>query len=287
MKLRVSGSDIAGSSSNRSNEPLDIGKKLVCPADYSNRFKGAGYKTIAEGLQAFNDLGCLPEDAKLTRMDDGDGLVQTFISRRAKFHSTYSLKFNRNEIQLATKRKLHANDEITPGTKEKLTRQKLFRKDDETATYSKPLLKAATLDLDTRVRQCAVNLQDQLLLARLSGEDLSAVGAEFYSQCLVSLYNRDRDKASPSHDDCDTNTAKHTAFAERVSYVQAALGEEDTSPVFQLSVLKKIYVDRVDQLGGDSSVIHSTRLKDSPLFPSTGRIQRRSKCVVFGQGKRR
>ena len=53
-------SDIAGSSSNRSNTPLDwskclfcqkdTGKKLVCPADYSDRFKGAGYKTIAEAL---------------------------------------------------------------------------------------------------------------------------------------------------------------------------------------------------------------------------------------------
>ena len=69
------------------------------------------------------------------------------------------------------------------------------------------------------------------------------------------LYNRDRDrdKASTSHDDC--HTARRTAFAELVSYVQAALQDKDTSPVFQLSVVKKLYVDRVDQLEGDSSVI--------------------------------
>lgn len=73
----------------------------------------------------------------------------------------------------------------------------------------------------------------------------------------MSLYNRDRDsdKASTSHDDCNTNTAKRTAFAELVSYVEAALQDKDTSPVFQLSVVKKLYIDRVDQLGGDSSVI--------------------------------
>ena len=125
------------------------------------------------------------------------------------------------------------------------------------------------MDLDTRIRQCADNLQDQRLLARLSGGDLIAIGAEYHSQCLVSLYPRDRDKASTSHDDCDMNTAKRTAFAELVSYVQAALEDEDTSPVFQLSLLKKLYVDRVDQLGGDSSVIHSTRLKEKILryFP--------------------
>ena len=91
----------------------------------------------------------------------------------------------------------------------------------------------------------------------LSGGDLIAIGAEYHSQCLVSLYNRDRDsdKASTSHDDCNTNTAKRTAFAELVSYVEAALQDKDTSPVFQLSVVKKLYIDRVDQLGGDSSVI--------------------------------
>ena len=204
----------------------DTVKKLVCSADYSDRFKGAGYKTIGEALQAFNDLGCLPKDVNLTRMDDGDGLEQTFVSRRAKFYTACSLKFNKNEIQRATKRKMHANDEISPGTKKQFTRQKLFRKEDATApclfsdepaTYSKPLHKAATLDLDTRVRQYAVNLQDQRLLARLSGGDLFATGAEYHSQCLASLYNRDRDKASTSHDDCDTNTPKRTAFAELIS----------------------------------------------------------------------
>ena len=232
----VSGSDISGSSSNRRNKPLDWskclfcqkdnGKKLACPADYSDRFKGAGYKTIDEALHALNDLGCLPKDVNLTRMDDGDGLEQTFVSRGAKLDTACSLKFNKNEIQRATKQKMHENDEISPGTKKQFTRQKLFRKEDATAhclfcdepaTYSKPLHKAETLDLDTRVSHCAVNLQDQRLLARLSGGDLIVTGAEYHSQCLVTLYNRDRDKASTSHDDCDTNTPKRTAFSALIS----------------------------------------------------------------------
>ena len=73
----------------------------------------------------------------------------------------------------------------------------------------------------------------------------------------MSLYNRDRDrdKASTSRDDCHINTARRTAFAELVSYLQAALQDKDTSPVLQLSVVKKLYVERVDQLEGDSSVI--------------------------------
>lgn len=280
----VSSSDITSSLSNKSDTPLewskcifcqeDTGKKLVCPADYADRFRGAGYKTIAETLQAFYDLGCLPDDVNLTRMNDGDGLEQTFVSRRAKFHTTCSLKFNKNELQRATKRKTSADEEISPGAKKKYTRQNLFRKDeaadicffcDEPATDSKPLHKASTLDLDTRVRQCAVNVQDQRLIAKLSERDLIAKGAEYHTQCLVSLYNRDRDRAGTSHDQDDTNTAKSTAFAELISYIQDALKDKDTTPVFQLSELKKLYVDRVDQLGGDPSVVHSTRLKEKIL----------------------
>ena len=74
----ISDSDIAGSSSNTSNTPSDwskclfcqkdTGKKLVCLADCGDRFKGTGYKTVAEALQAFNDLGRLLEDVNLTRM---------------------------------------------------------------------------------------------------------------------------------------------------------------------------------------------------------------------------
>ena len=110
-----------------------------------------------------------------------------------------------------------------------------------------------------------INLQDNQLLAKLSGRDLIAIGAEYHSQCLVSLYNRNRDRASTSHDQDNTCMAKNTAFAELISYIQDALEDEDTTPVFQLSELKKLYVDRVDQLGGDSSVIHSTRLKEKIL----------------------
>ena len=43
-------------------------------------------------------IDCLPEDVLLTRMDDGDGLEQTLVSRRAKFHTACSLKFNKSEI---------------------------------------------------------------------------------------------------------------------------------------------------------------------------------------------
>ena len=72
------------------------------PKRHADRFKGAGYKTITEALQTFNDLGCLPEDVTLTHRDDCDGLEPTFVSERAKFHSACV----RSQIQTLSYRKI-------------------------------------------------------------------------------------------------------------------------------------------------------------------------------------
>ncbi|KAL9958614.1 hypothetical protein ACROYT_G035654 [Oculina patagonica] len=234
----VSSSDITSSLSNKSDTPLEwskcifcqegTGKKLVCPADYADRFKGAGYKTIAETSQAFYDLGCLPDDVNLTRMNDGDGLEQTFVSRRTKFHTTCSLKFNKNELQRATKWKASADEE------------KNFK------TSSKKMKPLVFVSFVTNLQQ----IQNH------------SIKPQHWTSTLECASVQYRDRAGTLHDQDDTNTAKSTAFAELISYIQDALEDKDTTPVFQLSELKKLYADRVDQLGGDPSVVHSIRLKE-------------------------
>ena len=52
--------------------------------------------------------------------------------------------------------------------------------------------RASTLELDARVRHCALQLQDKPLLAKLSVGDMVAQDAEYHVKCLVSLYNRAR-----------------------------------------------------------------------------------------------
>ena len=96
--------------------------------------------------------------------------------------------------------------------------------------------------------------------------DLIATEAKYYAQCLVSLYNRQRDKKGTSEGECDTNNAHSTAFAELIAFMQCSHAEQGISPVFKLSVLKKMYSDRVAELGGQSSEVHSTRLKNRILI---------------------
>ena len=60
-------------------------------------------------------------------------------------------------------------------------------------TVPATLSKVATLELDIKVRQSAIKLQDEQLLAKLSSGDLIAQDAQYHVQCLASLYNRARD----------------------------------------------------------------------------------------------
>ena len=212
-------------------------------------------------------------------MDDGDGLEKTFTQRKAKFHKTCRLKFNQTELKRAAKRKMCVKDEVTDiGAQEKFTRQKVSRASspvnkcffcEQPASDALPLHKVSTFGLDSRVRQCAMNLQDQHLLAKLSEGDLIATEAEYHVQCLVSLYNRDRDRPKTSDTEYGANFAHSTVFAELISYMQTVLEDENIAPVFKLSTLKKLYTDRIYQLGESPSVVHSTRFKTKILsyFP--------------------
>lgn len=73
------------------------------------------------------------------------------------------------------------------------------------------LRNAATFNVDIRVRQCALKLQDKPLLAKLSAGDLIAQEAKYHAKCLTPLYT----KAQES----DTDNVIHgIAFAGLVSY---------------------------------------------------------------------
>ena len=51
---------------------------------------------------------------------------------------------------------------------------------------------AETYNIDAEVRQCALELEDERLTARLAGGDMIAIEAKYHLRCLVDLYNRHR-----------------------------------------------------------------------------------------------
>ena len=85
---------------------------------------------------------------------------------------------------------------------------------DTNAEAGESLHTASTLELDARVRKCALELQDKPLLAKLSSGNMLAQGAEYHINCLVALYNRAQASKSCSSDN-DVDAINHSiAFAE-------------------------------------------------------------------------
>lgn len=78
---------------------------LKCPSTCIRGRGGVAYKTMAENLQSFSDINCLPSNLQLARLDEGEGIEATFRQRDAKWHDSCRLKFNCTKLKRAEKRK--------------------------------------------------------------------------------------------------------------------------------------------------------------------------------------
>ena len=66
---------------------------------------------MADNLEAFNQLNCLPWNLKLSRLDDGQGLEATFRQHEAKWHDSCRLKYNSTKLRRAEKKKAPRGDD--------------------------------------------------------------------------------------------------------------------------------------------------------------------------------
>jgi hypothetical protein len=239
----------------------DTSETLCCPAASKRPTGGSGYKTLANHLLSFSEIGCLPKSIDLSRLDDGEGMQATFEHHGAKWHNSCRLKFNQTELLRAEKRKTPCEDNAD--APRKYTRQSV----DKTVPSGKKcffcdkpegkerLRKASTFDLNTHLRKIALKLEDKPLLAKLSGPDLVAQEAEYHLKCLVSLYNKARDtKTTEEPDQDDVNHG--IALAELVSYIDEARMDALVAPVFKLVDLTTMYTNH--QAGTTWSSRHRT-----------------------------
>ena len=137
----------------------------------------------------------------MSQLNEGEGIETCFRYHIAKWHDSCGLKFNKSKLQQAEKRKAISQESTIANVGKKFTRRSKQQLPiyephcffcDKKAEAGECLRKAATLELDFRVRKCAQQLQDEPLLAKLSAGDMVALDAEYHNKCLVSLYNRVR-----------------------------------------------------------------------------------------------
>lgn len=247
---------------------------LQCPADSKRSDVGAGYKTLAENILQFNELGCMPIQMSLARLDEGDGIETTFVRCKARWHKSCYLLFNSTKLNRAKKRhaptpEASVNSKYTRSSTSSSLQVDNAEKTcffcDQPRALKNPLHNVCTFGLDARVRRCAFALQDQKLLAKLSAGDLVALEACYHSSCIATLYKR-AETVSKDEPDNTKFQLEGIALAELITYIEEARAASDSITVFKLADLANMYTTRMEQLGADTKVrVHTTRLKERLL----------------------
>ena len=270
-------------------------ESLQCPANSKRTDLGAGYKTLAENLLLFNELGMVPFAINLEQLNDGSGVDNTLLKNKASWHKSCKDKVNSTKLKRAQKRREQGED-ATSHSPVKTRRTSLAGEGRLNENESKcffcndvagpsGLHKTSTFEIDRSVRESAIKLKDTDLLAKLADGDMVAIEAKYHVKCLAALYNRVQKLQTPSAEEDSNETSLHgIAFASLVSYLEEFRDCENVA-VFKLVELAKLYSAKLEELGiTSSSKINTTRLKERLLgaFPDlSAHTQGRDVLFIF------
>ena len=262
---------------------IDWQKCVLCqstvnePLQYPSNSKipdvGSGYKSLAENLPKFYNLSPDLLDVDLKFLDEGSGIEDCLRKNNACWHKSCVLKYNTSKLARAEKRLSvstvdkvrNVNPKRARSTSELLRcKQSCFFC--EKSDANEVLHKVSTLSLDKKVRELAVLLQENELLAKLSSGDMVAVDALYHKSCLTTLYN----KARSLENNADSKqhaekTINGIVLAELVAYIEDKRNQGNDVSVFKLKDLTNMYTSRLQQFGYGQTTIHSTRLKNRIL----------------------
>lgn len=118
---------------------------------------------------------------------------------------------------------------------------------------------ASTTGIDQNVCECALELQDGKLLAKLAAGDMVALQAKYHLNCLVALYNRRRQIMTSQLGDSKEKKLQGLAFAALVSYIDDFFESSNANiPVLKLADLAKLYTAKPEELGESTSRVNRT-----------------------------
>ena len=250
---------------------------LQCPADAKRSDVGAGYKTLAGNIEKFSKLGCMPTDLCLSRLDEGNGIEGTFLANKARWHKSCYALFNSTKVKCAEKRRATLEEDLVGG---KFTRSNVSVCSKETVPAcficdkcdGQTLHNVSTLGLDDQVRECATLLNEERLLAKLSGGDLIALEAKYHTKCLSLLYRKAQyAKEGKEESEQPRHRLDGIALAELVSYIEEFGTSSAELPTFKLADLANMYKSCLQRLGCDTtSRVNTSRLKERLVFQIPG-----------------
>ena len=230
-------------------------KKLSRP---NGRQIQSGYVILAKMLQQLNDMGVMPLNIHIDRINDGSGIQQTLEKNNAGYHRLCKLKittvFSRKENTPKRKREDDSTECVSPVK----TRQTLSPTPTKTKncffceeSSDKDIFHyASTRDINDSVKEKATDLRDTKLLTKLATKDMVAADAIYHRNCYVDLRNRWRSHITKTKKKNLENKVSIDALvlAELVAYIEESRNDTNNAIVFKLSDLTKKYVNRVAEL---------------------------------------
>ena len=151
-------------------------ESLTCPSKSKRKDLGSGYSSLALQLIRFNELNQLP--FQLERLDERCGIEMAMVANHVQYHQSCRLQYNNTKLQRVEK-KIQTSESKSLYTHRRLQGDEKSVQNDICFFCGQPsgtsgLHEAATFQLDSRVRSCAVLLEDTELLAKFSTADLEA-----------------------------------------------------------------------------------------------------------------
>jgi hypothetical protein len=160
----------------------------------------SGYRTLSKNISEFAKINEMPIPLDIRRIDEGDGIEAAFIKNEAQYHESCRLMFNNTKLQRVQKRHQPPDTSLSDiPLSFKFTRKSSTAPTEERSLHLEgcficekqasrsELREAMTMQLNTRLHQCAQNLQDQNPLAKLSAGDVVAHELKYHGACLTFL----------------------------------------------------------------------------------------------------
>ena len=247
---------------------------LRCPADFQKTECVDGYKTLAKNILTFHNINALPIPINPKRIDNGDGIEETLLTNRAKYHEACRLLFNNTKLNRALdkSKKRKASKQEEEG---RIKRKRIGLKDNicficDNCDTIPNLSQVQTLSTCEQLKEIATELNEVKILKFVSCEDPIALELKYHKKCYMSLRNRVRNKRKIQESDEDEkySFAYQRAFCELVVYIHEQYisnSSQSDKPVFRLVKLCELYEKRLVQLGVQNHVKNETRLKNMLL----------------------
>ena len=166
---------------------------------------GIGYSSFVSNLQEFIKIDMLPVNVNIACLNEGQGIEQILKEHQASWHKTCGDLFNNTKLRRAQKRNLckeqpERNTQVEEERGSPIRAKRTSFAASLSSANSKcifhdkldelsNLRSASTLEIDQKVRECAILLNDGGLIAKLSSRDMVTMEAKYHAKFLVSLNN--------------------------------------------------------------------------------------------------